>query len=635
MELPRRNRDDVYLPDGTFRAALRRLRPLADAQDLRIGLVYAFDFRTRMLPYWYADKRMSPCSVRTLADVLDAAGFKRIRVIVQQWTPNFRPRLAELDGKPLDLLLVSAMQVHAEPAYALIRDAHRLGEARPLIVAGGPKATYEPTDYFELGPDPGVGADCVVTGEAYVLLDLLKTLLQARRAEEPLRTTFARARCDDTLHSIPGLVYLSPQSTPARPVAVNTGVQRLLRDLDELPMPDAGFRLLEPPHGGARLKPRPLPADRVRRHTPIVSVISTHGCKFNCEYCSIPSANQRTWRHKSPARFADELQHLYETFGLDAFFGTDDNFFNNRDTVVALMEEMTRRKTGGEPLGSRVRFFTEATEFDVHRNQDILPLCHEGGLRAIWFGLEDITAELVNKGQTVGKTEQLFAYLRRLGIQPMAMVIHSDRQPLRSRKGDLSGLINQARYLFKKGAVSYQCTYLGPSVGTRSFEPAMQSGTIFRSVGTQPIPQAYYDGNHVVASEHPRPWRRQLNLLRAYATFYNPINLVKTFLGYRGDSISYKRLQFQVIGHIGLVMTIPRLARWVWRLRRGPIQVYGSLPDMRIPMIEPRTGSPMNWTFSHPLAKPHEASESTTVANHRSNMERGAAGTPLPVLQPS
>ena len=49
--------------------------------------------------------------------------------------------------------MVSAMQIHSEPAYRLIRDAWQLGDNRPLILAGGPKAVYEPWDFFGLSPD--------------------------------------------------------------------------------------------------------------------------------------------------------------------------------------------------------------------------------------------------------------------------------------------------------------------------------------------------------------------------------------------------------------------------------------------------------------------------------------------------
>ena len=626
VELPRRPSHEVYLPDGAFGAALRDLRARPETHHLRIGIVYAFDFRTHMLPFWYADKRMAPCSVRTLADCLHAAGFRHLRVVLQQWTPNFSPARARLDGRPLDILLISSMQVHAERAMDLLRDAHSLGRARPLILAGGPKAIYEPTDFFEVGPSSGVGADGVVTGEVYVLLCLLARVLDHYRpGGSPLRA-FQEARWRGTLGSIPGLVYLSPEADPERPVAVNTGVQRLLRDLDEMPLPDAGYRLLEPPHRRRTLSDRPCPPHRVGRLSTVASLICTQGCKFNCPYCPIPAVNQRTWRHKSPQRLAAEIAHIHKNFGIRGFFGTDDNFFNDRPTVVDLMSELARTKVDGEELGGRITFYTEATEFDVYKNRDLLPLCRRGGLRAIWFGIEDITAELINKGQTPGKTAELFALMHQIGIEPMAMVMHSDDQPLRSRPGDLSGLLNQARYLFDKGAVSYQCTYLAPAVGTRDFEPAAKAGSIYRTVGGRPIPQAYQDGNHVVASRHPRPWERQLNVLRAYAAFYNPLNTLRALGALGTDRLAPKRLAFQLIGQIGLALTVPRLLSWAGKLRNSAIEVWEGLQPARIPMVDAATGREMNWAIEHLPSLPMEPRlEAPRAAEVRTPVVAGVA----------
>ena len=91
MELPRRARDDVHLPDGVFRERVLALRQRTCAREWTIGIVSAFDFRTRMLPFWYADKRMAPCAVRLLADVLHEAGFTNLRVVLQQWSPRSGP----------------------------------------------------------------------------------------------------------------------------------------------------------------------------------------------------------------------------------------------------------------------------------------------------------------------------------------------------------------------------------------------------------------------------------------------------------------------------------------------------------------------------------------------------------------
>ncbi len=599
MELPRRETNDTYLPEGAFGRTIAELKGRKDTNELRIGIAYAFDFRTRMLPYWFADKRMAPCAVRTLADVLDMAGFRHLRIILQQWTPNFKPSQAELNGQPLDILLVSAMQVHAEPSYDLIRDAFLLGDDRPLIIAGGPKAIYEPTDYFELGPQPGIGADCVSTGEAYVLLDLLNTVLEEKSGSETVRDAYERARSSGALNNVPGLVYMDPDSTPDEPRAISTGVQRLLNDLDEMPMPDAGYRVLERPHRRTRLKKTPVTAEKMWWYSPIASIISTQGCKFNCSYCPIPAVNQRTWRHKSPKRFADEVKHIHESFGLTDFFGTDDNFFNSRETVEEIMSEMARAQTSKGRLGRQIRFFTEATEFDVYKNRDLLPLCRKGGLRGIWFGIEDITADLVNKGQTAGKTSELFEMLHGLGIEANVMMIHSDNQPLRTEKGDLSGLLNQARYMFEKGAVSYQCTYLGPAVGTRDFEPSMVNGALYKTVGGEVVPQAYYDGNHVVASLNSDPAERQMNVLRAYGAFYNPKNFIRALLKINRNSVSSKRALFQIVGHIGLMMTYPKLARWSRQLKNGPLEVWGSLQPARIPLVDAFSGKTINWAIEN------------------------------------
>jgi hypothetical protein len=297
------------------------------------------------------------------------------------------------------------------------------------------------------------------------------------------------------------------------------------------------------------------------------------------------------------------VKHVYESFGIRAFFGTDDNFFNDRVSVKTLMSELGRTTTGGVPLGKRIKFYTEGTEADVFTNRDLLPMCRSAGLRGIWFGLEDLTGDLVKKGQSADRTEQLFTLMLTLGIQAHAMMIHSDAQPLRSAPSGLAGLLNQARYVFDRGAVSYQCTYLGPAIGTRNLESALKSGAVFRRVGGHPVPNAYQDGNHVVASLHPRPWRQQLNLLHAYLSFYNPINTVRALLGLRKDSVTPKRLMHQFIGQIGLLLTIPRMLAWAWRLRRGPIEAYRGLAAARIPMIDAASGRELHWAIEHQLTQ--------------------------------
>jgi hypothetical protein len=80
-------------------------------------------------------------------------------------------------------------------------------------------------------------------------------------------------------------------------------------------------------------------------------------------------------------------------------FGADDNFLNRRETAEALPTAMARSTAGSVPFRERIRFATEATQFDTYRNRDLLPLARDAGVHALWFGIEDLTATLINKGQ--------------------------------------------------------------------------------------------------------------------------------------------------------------------------------------------------------------------------------------------
>src|SRR5205085_8741231 len=131
---------------------------------------------------------------------------------------------------------------------------------------------------------------------------------------------------------------------------IDTGMQRMVQDLDELAHPIHGLGLIEPPHSRRGMSRKPLAMNRIYKHAGMVSVVTTHGCKFHCPYCPIPAYNQFTFRFKSPERLRDEFEVMAERTGIRAFFGTDDNFFNNRETVEEVFRELARGKVGGKPF---------------------------------------------------------------------------------------------------------------------------------------------------------------------------------------------------------------------------------------------------------------------------------------------
>jgi len=188
----------------------------------------------------------------------------------------------------------------------------------------------------------------------------------------------------------------------------------------------------------------------------------------------------------------------------------------------------------------------------------------------------------------------------------MPMMMHHDGQPLYTRDG-LYGLLNQVRFLRKAGAQSMQVTVLTPAVGTRSYEPIFEKGLVFGEVAGRRVLQHQFDGNHVVASDSTKPWRVQLNVLLAYASFYNPLNFVVSMVR-PANKLYLLKLGDQLVGMSGLVGTAISSARWSYRLWRGPIQARRTPPGSQELLVDvSATPDRSNDVALHVTAQPEPA----------------------------
>jgi len=616
MELPRRDRGDELIKPGELAAVRMRLRNIAASHDLTTVIACAFDHRTRMLPFIYADMRIVPAGVRAIGSAMAASGFDKTRIVLQQWNRNFRPSQMRLDGRIPDLFMVSSVQLHSAQCKAMIRDACRIDPAdRPLIIVGGPLVIYEPWEVFSADPEDPWATDVAVTGEEYILMNLLEAVLSVRASGESMRSAFARARDSGALDEIPGLVYAKGSRDCVSEELVDTGIQQLVGDLDELPDPVLGYSLLEQPGRGPALAPQAIAADRVSKYGPVGSLVLTLGCRFTCPYCPIPAYNQRQYRAKSGDRIAEEVQRLYSEYRIRMFFGADDNFFNDKDRTLDIAETLASKVDAGSRPHCKVRWGTEATIHDVLQMKDHLPRIRRAGLWALWMGVEDMSGTLVKKGQTADKTLEAFSLLRENGIFPVPMMMHHDSQALYTRK-DQSGLLNQVRLLRKAGALYMQVLMLSPSPGSKLFVETYASGLAYKSVDGVPVEPYIGDGNYVIASRAKSPWRKQLNILAAYFYFYNPLNFLLALFRSKSNiplssadtravspdrkgppprSKLARRIMRKASAHLadagvqmfgmwGLSHTIRRTFIWAIRLMRGNIKRHSHPPISKIPM---------------------------------------------------
>jgi radical SAM superfamily enzyme YgiQ (UPF0313 family) len=588
MELPARQPGDELLKPGELSSIRQRLRAVSTKHDLATVIVCAFDHRTRMLPFIVADTRMVPAGVRAIGAELVDAGFEKTRIVLQQWNKHFKPSQAKLDGRTPDILLISSMQLHWAPCQELIRDACRIPEAeRPLILVGGPKTIYEPWDVFSTNPEDPASADAACTGEAFVLLDLMETLLEARGQGERIRQTFLRLRDTGGLDDILGLVYARGQFDAPAEELVDTGMQRLAGEFDELAMTALGYGILQPPSRKATLGSDVIPADRIGRYSMLNSIVLTQGCKFRCQYCPIPAYNQRQYRAKSGERILEEITQLIRQYGMHQFFGTDDNYFNDHERTIKLSETLASAMVDGKPFRRRARIGTEATVHDTIKLAEHLPLIRKAGIRAMWIGVEDMSGSLVKKGQGENETIEAFHLLREQDICVMPMMMHHDAQPLTSR--DATGLLNQIKLLKKAKASSIQILMITPSSGSKMYVDAHESGMTFDAVGKRHVDAYMADGNYIIAANHPKPWTKQFNILIAYLSFYNVFRLIKHMFTLK-NRLWGMDVGMQAFGMWGVAHNIRRTFGWGIRLMFCKVTKRFQPPMSKIPMRGPKGG---------------------------------------------
>lgn len=578
-----------FFPRGGYHELEARVSRLADPET-PIVFYYAFNQDTRAGPFVGPDETMPNCGIRAAGGAIYKAGFKNTRIVFSPWNRNFDFRATRLNGVVPEIFGIGSMQIHEADAHDKIEQANALGDKRPLIIGGGPHANYQAWDYFN--KDQYKSVDVAVRGEPNVTLALLEAILDHKGKKETMLQGYQNARKAGALDKIPGITYISED----REVLFETGNPLLVGDVDEFPREIIGLSLLEPRHNGKGLHSSPTPPHKLKEQgARIISLQLSEGCNFRCDYCPIPQMKQFTERAKSPERVVLDLKQIIEGTGISSIFGADDNIFTlSEDYIVDLFIAMARAKANGISFRNRLSFGTEATEHQANLLLNHIPLMRDAGLRAIWFGIEDLTEDLVRKGQSPDKTIRVFKEMLKYGIAPMPMMMHFDGQPLNSKNGNLEGILDQVKFLREHGAQTIQVTYNSPSIGSKGYSTHFNSGTVLTKAGDLDVGWFLYDGNHVVSTSRENdPLERQDNVIACYEYFYNWRNLVSSAASYiksiipRGavKDIAETALAMQISGRKGLQLSKINIQKWRESLKTKIFKYAQAVPESPIPIV--------------------------------------------------
>ncbi len=251
----------------------------------------------------------------------------------------------------------------------------RLGPGAAIAVCGLHAHAHSP-DFLAAQP----AVDYSMIGEyELTALELARRLAAGRPAD-----------------GVEGLVYRdsggAPRADRRRP---------LIADLDSLPWP--ARHLL--PMGAYHDTPGGIPE-------PSVQMWASRGCPFRCNFCAWPQIiyGSRAYRTRDPVKVVDEMELLVRKDGFKSVYFDDDTFNIGRDRVLAICNEITRRR-----LGVPWAIMARADLMDG----EILRALKRAGLHALKYGVESVDQGILDrcgKGMDLGKTEAMIRLTRKLGI---------------------------------------------------------------------------------------------------------------------------------------------------------------------------------------------------------------------------
>ncbi len=143
---------------------------------------------------------------------------------------------------------------------------------------------------------------------------------------------------------------------------VNNPPRPLIKNLDELPSP--AYHLLD------------LSKYHFKMMTDkggYMNIEDSRGCQHNCTFCSQwkhwadPTNPERgCWRQRSPKRIVDDIEYVYNNYGVEFFWFTGDNVLVG-DRTKQISQEILNRNLD-------IDWFIQARVDAVIRHQDQLPL---------------------------------------------------------------------------------------------------------------------------------------------------------------------------------------------------------------------------------------------------------------------
>jgi radical SAM superfamily enzyme YgiQ (UPF0313 family) len=271
-----------------------------------------------------------------------------------------------------------------------------------------------------------------------------------------------------------------------------------VENMDTLPIPD--FKLLK---GWEKMK--------------IWPVMTSRGCPYNCNFCSVTEMFGRGYRVRSVDKVMEELA----MHGNKSIFFVDDHFVVNKKRTNEMLDKMKESGFKGR--------WSAQLRTEVTKDLPLVQRMKEAGCTTVYIGFESINPESLkemHKGQTVDDIKRSIEVFRRNGILVHGMFMFGSD----SDSGEI--FRSTSDFCLKSGLSSVQYMVLTPLPGTEFYRRIDSEGRLLHKNWE------YYDAMHVVFK--PKllsPDELQQGMIDCFSDFYSYTSGINEALNAAGETL--------------------------------------------------------------------------------------------------
>jgi anaerobic magnesium-protoporphyrin IX monomethyl ester cyclase len=377
------------------------------------------------------------------AEILDAfmtdSSFLKVGDTLEVGMPYGKIREEIRRRKPDIVGIASPFTCQAENAIR-VGDITKEVDPSILTVVGGPHVTAVPVEFLEEAEN----IDIAVVGEGEcTMLDIAKSFEGTKKISD-----------------VKGIAYRQDDGTVKQ-----NALRPFIKDLDELPYPAYHLVDMEQYLNPKRIEYRSF-KDRA------ISMITSRGCPFNCNFCSVHLHMGKMFRGHSVNYVMDHIEFVINKYGVKTIFFEDDNLTFDMKRFEAICDKIIERGirfNWETPNGIRADYLT----------LNLLKKMKRSGCQSVFFGIESgdqcVLDNIIGKSLNLKKVVNVAKMCKDIGLRTAAFYVIGFPGEKKENMLKTVELALRLKRDFDVGMLLHVAT---PSLGTRLYEECQKKGYI-------------------------------------------------------------------------------------------------------------------------------------------------------------